>query len=405
MKIKMVYGLLAILILLAMTACGSGSGSSDGTATNASGSTSGADTSGGSSGPSSAASSDTSGSKADLDHAQQQIDQYKKLPEFVPAGEPFDARKAMAGKKILSIPASSSVPFLSNIEKVMGGTAKDIGFEFKEWTNQGQPSEWVQGMNNAVNQKYDLVDLLAGTDPAVLKPQIDAAKAAGVKVVSSHLSGLDQTVPNVTENLGIDYNLAGRLLADWACVKTEGKPNVLMITSDEVVSTGSLAGGIKSEFAAVCPDAKITSVNVPVTEWGTKIQPTVQAAVVKDPGLNYILPIYDSMSQFVVSALATAGASDRVKIATFNGTPFVLDLIAQGKVEMDIGENLDWIGRAVLDAEMRLLAGLPFPKDPHIPLYIWDKSNIAQAGSPAKVSTGYGDAYIDGYNKLWMLSK
>ena len=35
---------------------------------------------------------------------------------------------------------------------------------------------------------------------------------------------------------------------------------------------------------------------------------------------------------------------------------------------MDIGENLDWIGHAVLDAEMRMICGLPAVKDPNIPL-------------------------------------
>jgi ribose transport system substrate-binding protein len=398
MKRNVIVNLVLILLLLSITACGNKSSlpsSSPSTTSSAA--------------PASASSTPTlapdSSAAGDLASAQKQLDQFSSTPTFSPAGEPFDAKKLMAGKKILSIPVSSANPFTKNIEIAMGNAAKEIGFSFTEWTNQAQPSEWVQGMNNAINQKFDLIDLLAGTNPAVLKPQVDAAKSAGIKVVSSHLSGLEQTVPDVNENLGIDYNLAGRLLADYACVKTEGKPNVLLVTSDEIVSTASIVGGINDEFKKVCPNAKISSVNVTNTEWSTKIQTTVQAAVIKDPGLNYIIPIYDSMSQFVVPALATTGTADKIKIATFNGTPFVLDLIAKGKVEMDIGENLDWIGRAVLDAEMRLLAGLPFPKDPHVPFYIFTKSNIAQAGTPAKLSTGYGDAYVKGYSDLWQLSK
>ena len=44
--------------------------------------------------------------------------------------------------------------------------AKKVGFKFITWENQGQSSQWVQGMDAAVNQKVDLIDLLAGTDPA-----------------------------------------------------------------------------------------------------------------------------------------------------------------------------------------------------------------------------------------------
>ena len=74
--------------------------------------------------------------------------------------------------------------------------------------------------------------------------------------------------------------------------------------------------------------------NAPVTEWATKITPGVQSALVKDPGINYILPIYDSMSGFVVPGVRIAGKSNSVKLATFNGTPFVIDMIQQGQVHI-----------------------------------------------------------------------
>jgi ribose transport system substrate-binding protein len=92
-----------------------------------------------------------------------------------------------------------------------------------------------------------------------------------------------------------------------------------------------------------------------------------------------------------------------VKIATFNGTPFVIGMIQEGQVEMDVGENLDWIAHGILDAEMRMLCGLPEVKDPKIPLYIFDASNADTAGTPPEANTGYGDDYIEGYRKLWKL--
>jgi len=38
-----------------------------------------------------------------------------------------------------------------------------------------------------------LIDLLAGTDPRVLVPQIKAAHDAGIPVVASHYDGLEQS--------------------------------------------------------------------------------------------------------------------------------------------------------------------------------------------------------------------
>jgi len=336
--------------------------------------------------------------------AKQQLDAYRGLPKFVSAGPGFDAKKCMADKSILGIPVSSANPFTKNINKAMGDVAKKVGFKFTEWENQGQPSQWVQGMNYAINNKYNLIDLLGGTDPRVLAPQVKAATGAGIKVIASHYSGFEQPAPpGASGVVAIDYFKAGQLLADWAIWKTDGKVNALVIVSSEVNSTESMINGIKEEFEKHCKSCKYKIVNAPVPEWSTKIQPTVQSALIGDASINYIIPIYDSMSQFVVPAITITGKQEQVKIATFNGTPFVLGLVQQGQVEMDIGENLDWIGHAIMDAEMRMLCGLPEVKDPKIPFYIFDKSNAASAGSPPQLSTGYGDAYIKGYAKQWKL--
>jgi ribose transport system substrate-binding protein len=106
------------------------------------------------------------------------------------------------------------------------------------------------------------------------------------------------------------------------------------------------------------------------------------------------------MSTFVTPAIAIAGKGESVKVVTFNGTPFVLDLIREGSVEMDIGENLDWIAHAMLDDEMRLLCGMAPITDSKVPLRIFTADNIAEVGSPADAAMGYGEAYVDGYLKL-----
>lgn len=331
------------------------------------------------------------------------IAKYTSVPEFVAAGEPFDARACMAGKKILSVPASSSVPFMATINASMAEVAKTIGFEFQVWENQGQPTQWVQGVEHGISGKFDLIDLLAGTDPRTLSAQTQTALDAGIKVTASHVTGFEQEVPGtVTAAIPIDYKQAGKLLAEWAIVKTEGKANALVLTTDEVLSTHSMVDGIEEAFAT-CPDCTFRKINVPIPDWATKTQQNVQSAVIADPAINYILPIYDGLTQFVVPALQITGTQDRVKIATFNGTPFALDMVRNGQVEMNIGENLDWIAHGLLDAQMRLICGLDAVADPKIPMLIFDADNVETAGVPAEVSKGYSDAYVAGYKALWQL--
>jgi ribose transport system substrate-binding protein len=335
--------------------------------------------------------------------AKADLANYTAVPTFTAPGEPFDAKACMADKTMLSIPGSSSVPFLATINAAMAEISKTVGFQFKIWENQGQPTQWVQGLDYGTSNKFNLIDLLAGADPRALAPQIKAARDAGAMVTASHVTGFEQDVPGgVTAAIPINYKKAGALLAEWTIAQTGGKTNALVLTTNEVLSTDSMVAGIKEAFAN-CPDCKYTMVNMSIPDWASKIQPTVQSAVIADPTINYIIPLYDGMAQFVVPALTISGAADHVKVATFNGTPFVLDMVRNGQVEMDLGENLDWIAYGLLDAQMRLLCGLAPVTDPKIPLLIFDKDNVESAGNPAEASKGYGDAYLAGYKALWKL--
>ena len=333
-----------------------------------------------------------------------QIRKYMAPPKFVPPGPAFDTSK-VKGKTILSIPVSSANPFTANIETAMAGAAKLLGIKFINYTNQAQVSQWVQGIGQAINRKVDLIDMLGGTDPRVLGPQVAAAKRAGIPIGTSHLYDITQTPVAVDFSIPADYQRAARLEADWVILDTKGKADVIIVTSNEIVPTPAIVKALKDEFAKQCGSGcKYTLINAPVADWSTKIQPQVQSALVKDPNVNYVIPIYDSMSQFVVPAITAAGRKGKVHIATYNGTPFVMGYLQQGNaVRFEVGENLNWLGWAYIDAEARILAGEKIPRqfNEHTALRAFTSENIDEAGRPPKLSTGYGNAYEIGYKKLW----
>jgi ribose transport system substrate-binding protein len=256
-----------------------------------------------------------------------------------------------------------------------------------------------------VNQKVSLIDLLAGSDPRVLVPQMQAARDARIPVVPSHFNGLEQSaeVRKAAEaDVPIDYFRAGALEADWAVVQTKGNLNALVVIATGPRSTDSMMAGIETEFKH-CERCKSRVLSFAIPDWATRITPNVQAALLADPTVNFIIIMYDSLAQFVVPAITITDSTDRVQTDGFNGTPFVIGMIQQGKVNMDVGENLDWVGHAIIDAEMRIACGLPQAPDPKIPFYIFDSHNAAEAGTPPEPNKGYGDAYVEGYEKTWML--
>ena len=119
----------------------------------------------------------------------------------------------MKGKKVLVIPVSTANPFAQDIVNAMQQAAKEVGFTLDEWNNQGKPEQWLQGVEAGVNQKYDLIDLMGGTDPALLGPQIKAAREAGVKVVVTHYYDYSLSPPVPLDNsVQVDYQLAAASL-------------------------------------------------------------------------------------------------------------------------------------------------------------------------------------------------
>jgi ribose transport system substrate-binding protein len=350
-----------------------------------------------------AANTTTSAGVGDVVALQKLIDQYKAEPAFAPPGPAVDASK-VRGKTVLNIPDSSGNPFATGVAEAEAEAAKGLGINFINCTNQGQVTQWVACYDQAIQRKVDVINDFGGADPRQLGPQIKAAQDAGIEVVGHNVYGFSQKPVGLKYSVPTPYEKAGTLLGDWVALDTKRNANALVITSNEVLATQPIVDGIKAEFAKECPGCKLTFVNVPVKDWSTKIQSEVQSAMVRDPKLNYVIPIYDSMTQFVVPAITAAGKIGKVHVATFNGTPFVLKYMQDGDiVRMVIGESLHWIGYAFMDTDARLLAGMGLAEifDAKTPLRIFTKENVSQAGNPPQLSTGYGTSYVDGYKKLW----
>ncbi|MCX7298929.1 MAG: substrate-binding domain-containing protein [Rhodobacterales bacterium] len=339
---------------------------------------------------------------ADMDAAKALVDQFTALPAFVAPGDAFDAKACMADKTMFVIPLTNANPFNAAISAGMQQAAEIVGFELRAWETQMDPTQWIQGMNTAVAEGYDLIDLQGGIPAEMLAPQIGEAQAAGVKVTATHL--WDATTQTTAEFMdgaaNTDYVTFGKIIAAWAIVQSGGKVNALVVGPDEIPPTAPLRDAIINYLAENCPDCKSTYINVPVNDWATLGQSAVQNALLADPSINYVLPVYDSMAQFIAPAIQIAGSS--AKIVSYNGTPFVLDMMRDGDiVEMVVGESLGWVGMAGVDANMRVLCDLPKVTLLNTPAYIFTDANVATAGTPANYNDGYGDTFISGFKTLW----
>lgn len=355
---------------------------------------------GGSSGSSSSGGSGSI-SAADLNQMKATIAQYSQPPSFTPPGPPLNA-KQLAGKTIFTLPFATNIPFCGDLDNAMKTVAEQFGLKYVSYPNQGQPSQWVAGAQEALSLHPDLFNVFCGINPAQLAPQLDALHAANIPIVSGHNTAEGQPAgPDLAGIVYGQYGFAGKLEADWAITQTNGNANVLVITDVSDPSTIPLVAAIKGEFAK-CPSCQVSYSGVAVTDWGTKIGPIVSSTVTSNPGLNYIIPIYDGMVQSVLPALISTNATHRLHIATFNASPSVVADIQQGNVvAADMGEDFQWLARAILDQDFRVLLGMSPAEHDAAGVRLFTAQNASEAGNPPTFDQGYGTAAATGFNQLW----
>jgi ribose transport system substrate-binding protein len=323
---------------------------------------------------------------------------------FTPPGPPIDV-SSLKGKLIFTIPTSTAIPFCDVVDKQMDEFAKRLGIRHEVWQTTAQLGQWVQGFTTALAHKADLINVACGLDPATVAPQIREALSQGIPVVAAHTYALGQTTLDGLS--GIVYGAyihAAELETAWVILKTEGKGNILVITAPSTANSPLIEKAIMAMFAKYCPDCKVRVAGVNAADWASKVGPTVQSAILSDRALNYVVPIYDGMVQFVMPAIITTGASDRVKVASFNATPAVLDMLRSGDVvTFNSGEDTTWLAAAILDQDMRVLLKQPLVKDYAAGIRAFTKTDVEAAGVPAKFGVGYGDSARNGYGELWGL--
>jgi ribose transport system substrate-binding protein len=342
------------------------------------------------------------------------IAEYRAEPKFHPPGPAFDASKAR-GKTVFNIPLLSTDTFNEIVDKAEAEAAEAAGVKFIQFNNEGSPAQWVNGMNQAIAQKVDLIILEGSPDPRALTVQLAEAKAAGIPVISTHF--YDESVAqeqlkqlDLTAIVPANHYLgSGTLTATYAMLESDCKVNALTLEASEVQPTSP---GITTRFqetlAESCPDTcKATAISIPFGEWAQKAALEMQTRITADPSINFIAPNFDQGAIYARQAIVAAGAEDRVRIVAYNGSAPILQMLADGhSVIVEVGEPLVWLGWHNMDQALRILSGVE-PTTVGTPLRLFDKTNIADVGNPASQTEGYGhpEEFKEGFKKLWGLDK
>ncbi|MCM6761215.1 sugar ABC transporter substrate-binding protein [Rathayibacter sp. ZW T2_19] len=340
--------------------------------------------------------------------ARATIDAARALPEFTLDAPAFDVTKA-AGKTVVNVPITESIPYVAAVDAAEKTVAEKYGVDWINYANAGTPTDWSKGIDYGIQIGADAIVIHSGIDPQVVIPALQRAKEAGIPVLSTHTYQNGEAPPAevadlIAATVTVPFDVAAKLEANYVVAESGCAAVPIIIEAKEVPASNGIVKVIQDELASLCPDMTTTTINVPATSWGTQLKPEVQSALTANPDADWIIGIFDDMVVPAVAGIQASGKADSVRVVSYNGTPSNVKLIQDGDVfAADMGESINWLAWAHVDQTFRVLSGVDPIADGNeqTPVRVIDDSNVDDMGTPPGTETGYGDAYIAGYESLW----
>jgi len=317
---------------------------------------------------------------------------------FAYPGDAFDV-SAASGKKVAMISINDQIPVLKQWTDTIKAGLESQGVVVTQTSDAGGvidplPKFFAQ----AVTDKVDLI--ITNAVPAALIPLADLGDIPVMTTNQTAAPGV-AVADGIAADPSFDYTIAASLMADWFCVTGAGAGNAVVWGSEGQASSPVMIEVIKARVAEICPSAKVDYQDAPLASWfdGT-LDGVAKNAVIADPSITHLMPIYDGMS-FATGAGLTAAGSAAIQ-SSFNMTPAVAAALGASSVKMNVGCPNDWFSYATVDAGLRLLTGNAVPSNYGITCKVFDESNIASIDATVENSVNwYGIDFAAEFAKYW----
>ncbi|MGH2927421.1 MAG: sugar ABC transporter substrate-binding protein, partial [Solirubrobacteraceae bacterium] len=351
----------------------------------------------------------TSSGASGVAEAKQLVTKEEQPPKFTGPTSKVNLAKAK-GKSVYYVSLTEEIPALHEWGVVLAQQLQAAGVHVTKCDAKGTPEGITTCLTQALAAKPAVI-VAQALDTKFIASYIARAKAAGIKFVTAQtgIPGIPKISGDDAE-VTFDYPQVGRILADWFVADsgcTKGGPQIITSTSSRQPSAAEVAG-MQSELKKLCPSLSVPSVqNVLIPDWPTQLPTLTRSLLTQNPNLNYVIPLYDGMTIYMVPAInGISSAKSRVKVASFNATPVVMqnELAKPGPLAADVGGPNQWYGVALADQALRVLAGQKPVASENVPLRLFTRDNIGTIDVHKDESTWYGSVNpICEYHKLWGL--
>jgi ribose transport system substrate-binding protein len=346
---------------------------------------------------SSATSASTSGCAARASEAAKAA---KAVPPLQMPDGAIDVGK-LQGKSVWIVDALP-IPALADIGRGFEQAAKAAGMKPTVINTNGSVSAWDQAITQAVGQGADGIVLLA-VPWEVVKAPVAKAAAKGIPVVQYSDGGPENKPPDsIYSHITFDSLAGGRQMADWVLADSSCDADVGFF-NPVPASPQPIVEGFEKELSALCPSCKLTKDDVPIATMSTHLPSATQSMLRRNPGIDYVVPAYDSLVTFIAPSVAQAAS--KAKIVAHDGAPANLKALTAGTGQQVADVALapsGFQGWLLLDQLSRGMLGMPAAAEPPIvPTRLVDRDNAA-----ASLDELFPEhaGYQERFKRLWGLS-
>lgn len=284
----------------------------------------------------------------------------------------------LEGKKILYLSAGLSSPSGTAGIKALEDAQKTLGFDFTPFDGQFTPSEYQEGMRQAIAGGYDAV-ILYGVDCPGNEQPLKELRDAGIVVIGLASVDCDDSQEGA-ESLftsEVTYPLAGGATgnardwwyeqgvsqADYIIAKTDGQAKVIQFDVPDFAVTAALGEGFRDGLAKCTTCELLETVNVGVADFGPNLQQKADQALLKHPDANAVEINYDDLVTLgIANAVMQTGRNDDILVVAGEGLPGVTEIIRANKgTDAGWAYSYDWDHYAAIATAMSALDGTDAP--------------------------------------------
>ena len=141
-----------------------------------------------------------------------------------------------------------------------------------------------------------------------------------------------------------------------------------------------------------------------IAQWTTDLPTLTRSALLRDPNIDYLLPLFAGMVSNVLPALEQSGRAGKVKIGSYGADVSVMAALQQpgSPVKADIASSNYWIANDVMDAMFRVLTHTPVIDNYKFGYRVFNSGNTKGFNfNGGEQESWYGASYFTSFKKVW----